>query len=878
MDHDHDQHLDMGEYFDFSGASMPEFHELPLVSGTGTPVHRVCPSHPDSDNCLCLIENLNLGENLEGINHKGDFNNFSSWIPRYSKPEHACDYCKSRKLECFITFEGQTSCSSCNALFRPCSFTQPQGKAKKGAMDTLHIVPEDIPQELGKTTGQILLKSYGHVKDVEEEMQKDTSDSGKKTGVRFGRASVKIMKDWIEAHADHPYPTEEEKQELMNRTGLKASQVSNWLANARRRGKIRQKRAASPSLRPSTQPIDIPRGQNWEDLNPLERWKHSPPENEPASVTDIANAVNAFDGRDDSLSSESISGRNSHQHDSSAGSSCGFSLFKAPSTTSLETNGLSNMSGPSALSSGSNSFNSVYSYGSRNSFGSRNSSNSFGSKVAKKDRRRRRRQPPKTPAMREAEETSRPFQCTFCTDTFKSKYDWTRHEKTLHISLEKWICAPLGPVITCNSSGQKQCVYCDAQDPDEEHLETHNHSACEEKGRDERTFYRKDHLRQHLRLMHGCKLKPSMETWKSEVMYIKSRCGFCGQYFTSWGERADHLSKHFRAGAKMNDWKGCRGFDEGIASKVTFAMPPYLIGMESKSPFPFSASNRASMAHHFLPGDLEELAMNPAGAQSREIPSVRENLIGMPEDVTTPMEGVATGAAAAGAASNLAGLDHDLDPLLACRLGAPLRDEDFYTGVRDRPMRSTCWEILTLRLGRFVRSRLEAGLPVTDEMLQTEARLLLYDDPDPWNQTAADNPEWLALFKQAHGLEHVSPQFDLVDTLEDLGVLGNIRGDFTTGLGSDAAQLTEQQRQKQTQSQQQQYHGVEPRMDNQMGHQLQHLGAEPQMENQVGHQELWSTADSIDPIMAMDLTTSAAVPGPEPAWGPIVEMDCPNAT
>lgn len=33
---------------------------------------------------------------------------------------------------------------------------------------------------------------------------------------------------------------------------------------------------------------------------------------------------------------------------------------------------------------------------------------------------------------------ARRYQCTFCTDTFKTKYDWRRHEITLHLSLEQW--------------------------------------------------------------------------------------------------------------------------------------------------------------------------------------------------------------------------------------------------------------------------------------------------------------------------------------------------------------------------------------------------------------------------------------------------------
>jgi len=33
----------------------------------------------------------------------------------------------------------------------------------------------------------------------------------------------------------HPYPTEDEKQELMRQTGLQMNQISNWFINARRR-------------------------------------------------------------------------------------------------------------------------------------------------------------------------------------------------------------------------------------------------------------------------------------------------------------------------------------------------------------------------------------------------------------------------------------------------------------------------------------------------------------------------------------------------------------------------------------------------------------------------------------------------------------------
>jgi hypothetical protein len=72
---------------------------------------------------------------------------------------------------------------------------------------------------------------------------------------------------------------------------------------------------------------------------------------------------------------------------------------------------------------------------------------------------------------------------------------------------------------------------------------------------------------------------------------------------------------------------------------------------------------------------------------------------------------------------------------------------------------ATSWEILTLRLGRFARQHTEkhGTGSVTDDMLQHEARLILYGEADGWEQTAADNAEWLNLFKQAHGMGSKAP-------------------------------------------------------------------------------------------------------------------------
>jgi hypothetical protein len=192
-----------------------------------------------------------------------------------------------------------------------------------------------------------------------------------------------------------------------------------------------------------------------------------------------------------------------------------------------------------------------------------------------------------------------------------------------------------------------------------------------------------------------------MDNWKSVAVNLNSRCGFCAKRFSVWQERVDHLTTHFKAGAKMAEWKGCRGLDPAVAAQVTNAMPPYLIGIESVSPNPFSASDK--------------------GTWRQNLPS-ESGII----------------------APDLGNLTADT---LKDQVPAPQT-----TGLPDK---ATCWEVLTVSLGRYANKMSSQGVVLTDEMLQAEARRILYDSDDTWNQTAADNPEWLDLFKKAHGLDFI---------------------------------------------------------------------------------------------------------------------------
>lgn len=46
---------------------------------------------------------------------------------------------------------------------------------------------------------------------------------------------MQILNNWLLAHLHNPYPSPQEKRELLLKTGLNPVQLSNWFINVRRR-------------------------------------------------------------------------------------------------------------------------------------------------------------------------------------------------------------------------------------------------------------------------------------------------------------------------------------------------------------------------------------------------------------------------------------------------------------------------------------------------------------------------------------------------------------------------------------------------------------------------------------------------------------------
>ncbi|XP_035142013.1 homeobox protein Meis3 isoform X3 [Callithrix jacchus] len=65
--------------------------------------------------------------------------------------------------------------------------------------------------------------------DLDQERRRN-----KKRGI-FPKVATNIMRAWLFQHLSHPYPSEEQKKQLAQDTGLTILQVNNWFINARRR-------------------------------------------------------------------------------------------------------------------------------------------------------------------------------------------------------------------------------------------------------------------------------------------------------------------------------------------------------------------------------------------------------------------------------------------------------------------------------------------------------------------------------------------------------------------------------------------------------------------------------------------------------------------
>ncbi|KAL4885652.1 hypothetical protein BJY04DRAFT_231088 [Aspergillus karnatakaensis] len=468
------------------------------------------------------------------------------------RPQEPCTYCRRMRLQCFSlqTTDANpnpvTSCSSCVALFRQCSLAERHKRqphhyeTDRPVIDQLHGIREDdffvggstdifdvgengVPEPFAHSTNNT--ESFGLPPNQASETAVSHSRSVRRT---------RPLREWLACNLAHPYPTKAEKADLATQTGLTRTQINNWFLNARRRqrhsGKAVAQRQSFPlqgSPMPSSSPLSM--------MSPLDRWRCSPPEDEPITISPAV-LEKAF--------SDSF-----------------YNMDSGPASAGYAS---SSISGDSWLQSQPQSLYTSSASGSTSGLcHSHESSSHFGSLSTRNDEFT---QPSRLLSSQGLAVSNPIFQCTFCSRKFKKRFDWRRHEVSVHMpKLNSWVCSvPLGAdesyLIWRTGQESPECIFCGHASPTDDHFRTHEFEYCAEGRASGRVFSRKDHLWQHLYKFHGCRKwdgwTPDLASLKTNLDAVNSRCGFCNVAMASWTEREQHMAEHFLQGLTMASWAG----------------------------------------------------------------------------------------------------------------------------------------------------------------------------------------------------------------------------------------------------------------------------------------------------------------------------------
>jgi len=110
-------------------------------------------------------------------------------------------------------------------------------------MDKKANMKNQVPA-LSNVTMETVMKSPPRVRSVSTTALSSSGDASspinrksKKKSTSLPVETVEYLKAWMMSpeHIAHPYPTEQEKREIMDATGIELRQLTNWLVNNRKR-------------------------------------------------------------------------------------------------------------------------------------------------------------------------------------------------------------------------------------------------------------------------------------------------------------------------------------------------------------------------------------------------------------------------------------------------------------------------------------------------------------------------------------------------------------------------------------------------------------------------------------------------------------------
>ena len=81
----------------------------------------------------------------------------------------------------------------------------------------------------------IFYRSYKEDNFNTEDTLISSTNNFKNKRLNYPNKVVRVLKGWLERNILDPYPSEDQKEEFCEKTGLEMNQINNWFINARRR-------------------------------------------------------------------------------------------------------------------------------------------------------------------------------------------------------------------------------------------------------------------------------------------------------------------------------------------------------------------------------------------------------------------------------------------------------------------------------------------------------------------------------------------------------------------------------------------------------------------------------------------------------------------
>lgn len=148
------------------------------------------------------------------------------------RPPVPCEYCRAHRLQCLIIRTTDVNpnpiaaCTSCVALFKSCSLAD-KVKRHPSNFETnypvvggLHGIKETNTWIGGPMQSSLIPTSEQEDMWQSQQPSEQCSSLPKRSSSRMRRGQTRALRQWLFAHSDHPYPSEEDKQELAHETGL----------------------------------------------------------------------------------------------------------------------------------------------------------------------------------------------------------------------------------------------------------------------------------------------------------------------------------------------------------------------------------------------------------------------------------------------------------------------------------------------------------------------------------------------------------------------------------------------------------------------------------------------------------------------------------